>query len=139
VARIHLTTKISLWVFMLGFASLIHLLSITRFQGSQLLQNVIFYSIWAAFGYHLAKSKNKYSFRDYLPVLFISLFILSLPLLFAPELFSLNMLDNKFPPNSVYFIFSCAWVSLLLMLAPLLSAQTINKLGCVRKPCWCLM
>ena len=129
LAKIRLSVKIPLWIFMLGFALLIHLISLARFQGSELIQNTIFYSIWATLGYHLAKSKIGFTRRDYLPVLFISLTILISPFILSPGLFSLNMQDNKFPPNSVFFIFSCAWVSFLLMLTPLLNAQVINKLS----------
>jgi hypothetical protein len=129
LTKIRFPTKIPLWGYMIGFSLLIQLLSFVRFSGGYFLKFVVWYSIWAIFGYHAAKPEVKLGYRDYLPVFLIACSILLASRLFNPEPFSLNMQNNKFPPNFAYFIFTCAWVSLLLMLIPLLDTRWIEKLS----------
>jgi fucose 4-O-acetylase-like acetyltransferase len=129
LTKIRLPTRIPLWGFMIGFSLVIHFLSLTQFPGSGFLQSIVNFSIWAIFGFHAARQAGKLGYRDYLPVFFFASFILLASRLIHPEPFSLNMTKNKFPPNFAFFIFNCAWVSLLLMLSTLLDSRWIIKLS----------
>jgi peptidoglycan/LPS O-acetylase OafA/YrhL len=83
----------------------------------QLIKNTVFYAFWAAFGFMLAAMPKRWSVRDYLQVLVfgaVGMFAADAAL---PALVTLDMQDNKFPPNAIFFLFSCAWMALLLMAA----------------------
>jgi peptidoglycan/LPS O-acetylase OafA/YrhL len=126
LCKIPVFTKLPLWGYMAGGILLMYFCS---FLNSYFLKTTIFYFIWAAFGYHLAKPEVKLGVRDYLPVFLFSLLVLVMSQLITPAPFSLNMQANKFPPNAVFFMFSCAWISLLLMLMPSLDKQWLEKLS----------
>jgi fucose 4-O-acetylase-like acetyltransferase len=129
LTKISFPARIPLWGWMIGFSLVIQCLSVIQFPGSGFLQSIVTFSIWAIFGYHAARQAGKLGYRDYLPVFFLACSILLASRLVHPEPFSLNMTKNKFPPNFAFFIFNCAWISLLLILITRLDIRWINKLS----------
>lgn len=111
-----ITIGAPLWILAAGAAVLVFV--IDRFDTSQIgaVQIIVFYAIWTAFGFALAAAPARFSVRDYAFVLALSLGALAALLALFPEQVSLNMQTNKFPPNGVFFLFCCAWVSLILIL-----------------------
>lgn len=77
-------------------------------------QTIVFYALWAAFGFALAAAPGRYKARDFVLILVLALIALAAGAAWLPGA-TLNMQVNKFPPNLMFFAFSCAWVSLLLL------------------------
>lgn len=95
----------------------------------QLIKNTIFYALWASLGFVLAASPKRWSVRDYALVLALSLAGLFAAALLQPETVSLDMQQNKFPPNAMFFLFSCAWMAVLLIGSRALSVKQIDALA----------
>jgi len=92
----------------------------TFFEG---LLTPIFYMFWAWFGYQLAIGEKYSRVR----CAFIMLFCISS--LFAFSFFydiKLDMQDNKFPPNWIFFIFSTIWVMFLLFISSFVNSSKID-------------
>ena len=109
-----------LWILAAGAAVFVFVSD--RLDTSQIgaVQIIVFYAIWTAFGFALAAAPARFSVRDYALVLALSISALAALLALFPEQVSLNMQTNKFPPNGVFFLFCCAWVSLILILVKLM-------------------
>lgn len=98
-----------LWMIALIGGLIVFLLPIT----GELLQYGLFYLVWAVFGYHLAKSH--FSVKDYGLTLFAALVSIIGALIIYPDIVTLNMQRNKFPPNSIFYLFSVIWVCAILI------------------------
>ncbi len=81
----------------------------------QLIKNAVFYAFWASFGFILAAMPKRWSLGDYAVVLLLALAGMFGAAMLQPANVTLDMQHNKFPPNAVFFLFSCAWVALLLI------------------------
>lgn len=92
------------------------------------IQTIAFYALWAVFGFALIAEPGRFGSPSYLLMLALSLAAIAAIALFWPGA-SLNMQSNKFPPNVMFFAFSCAWMSLLLLLATSLSDAFVEKLA----------
>jgi peptidoglycan/LPS O-acetylase OafA/YrhL len=90
---------------------------------------IVFYSLWALFGFGLARAPSRFNVRDYTVVLALALAALAGALIVLSEQTTPDMQANKFPPNAVFFLFSCAWVSVFLIASKFISDQTIAKLA----------
>ncbi len=115
--------KAPLWRLAAGAAILVFV--VDRLDVSQIgaVQMIVFYAVWAAFGFALAAEPARFGVRDYALVLALALGALAALLALFPEQVNLNMQANKFPPNGVFFLFCCAWVSLILILVKLMNSS----------------
>lgn len=95
----------------------------------QLIKNTIFYAFWAAFGFMLAAAPKRWSIGDYALVLALSLVGMLGAATLQPASVTLDMQQNKFPPNAIFFLFSCAWMALLLIVCRGVSAKQIDTLA----------
>ena len=129
LARIRIRAAVPLWAYMAAAAFIIYLISLGWFKQMELFRNVVFYSLWAVFGYHLAASDSRLDRRDYLSVFVLALAALAAMWLLFRGDYSLDMQANKFPPNFVFFIFSCAWVALLLTVVSWLPKDSVAILS----------
>lgn len=93
------------------------------------IQQVVFYFLWAAFGYWLAAAHRHYTASDYWIVLALAASALAVGACFFPEQVSLDMQRNKFPPNVVFLGFNCAWVALLMLMAKTIRPSTVEALA----------
>lgn len=95
----------------------------------QLIKNTIFYAFWASFGFMLAASPKRWSIGDYALVLVLAVAGMVGAAMLAPAHVTLDMQYNKFPPNAVFFLFSCAWIGLLLIGARLVTPAQSEALA----------
>ncbi len=95
----------------------------------QLIKNTIFYGFWAAFGFMLAALPKRWSIGDYALVLVLSLAGMFAAAILAPANVTLDMQHNKFPPNGIFLLFSCAWMATLLIACRMVTARQIDALA----------
>lgn len=95
----------------------------------RLPQMIVFYSLWALFGFGLARAPARFTIKGYAVVLVLALAALAASLIVFDEQTTPDMQTNKFPPNAVFFLFSCAWVSAFLIASKFISDATIEKLA----------
>lgn len=81
----------------------------------QLIKNTVFYAFWASFGFMLAAMPKRWSLADYALVLVLATAGMAGAAMLQPASVTLDMQHNKFPPNAVFFLFSCAWMAALLI------------------------
>jgi peptidoglycan/LPS O-acetylase OafA/YrhL len=81
----------------------------------ELIKNGVFYSFWATFGFMLAAMPKRWSLGDYALVLVLSVAGMIGAAMLQPASVTLDMQHNKFPPNAIFFLFSCAWMAVLLI------------------------
>lgn len=81
----------------------------------QLIKNTVFYAFWASFGFTLAAMPKRWRVGDYAVVLALAAAGMFGAALLQPSSISLDMQHNKFPPNAMFFLFSCAWMAALLI------------------------
>jgi peptidoglycan/LPS O-acetylase OafA/YrhL len=90
------------------------------------IQMTVFYAVWAVFGVALAAAPARYGTRDYAIVFALALAALALMTLLFPGRISLDMQAHKFPPDAAFFLFSAAWVSLILILSRHVPARFVQ-------------
>ena len=81
----------------------------------QLIKNVVFYAFWASFGFMLAAMPKRWSIADYALVLVLAFAGMFGAAMLQPASVTLDMQHNKFPPNGMFFLFSCVWTAVLLI------------------------
>lgn len=91
-------------------------------------QTIAFYALWAVFGFALVAAPGRFGRGSFTLMLALSLAAIAVIAVFWPGA-SLNMQANKFPPNVMFFAFSCAWMSVLLLLAMSLGDSVVDKLA----------
>jgi len=117
VTRVRMPIAAPLWVWAgaaTAVAGLADWLDASRFGAGQM---VVFYGLWALFGYALAAAPQRYRIAELAVVLALSLIVLIAGVVLFPDLVSPDMQANKFPPNAVFFVFCCAWVAAILIAA----------------------
>lgn len=103
-------------------------LGTTTFQFlPDLLQTGLFYCLWALLGYSIMQKKP--ASKEYLLCFAIAAAALAATALIAPDSFTWNMQSNKFPPNNVFFLFSCLWASTLLLLGSIIPSIWSEKIS----------
>jgi peptidoglycan/LPS O-acetylase OafA/YrhL len=95
----------------------------------QLIKNTVFYAFWASFGFLLAAMPKRWSVGDYALVLALAAAGMIGAAMLAPASVTLDMQQNKFPPNALFFLFSCAWMALLLIAARFVTPAQSAALG----------
>lgn len=100
------------------------LLDPTHYHG----QTIAFYALWSLFGFALAAAPGRFGARDYALILALALGAMAAIYLWLPGA-TINMQSNKFPPNLMFYAFSCAWMAALLIGAASLSDDIVEKLA----------
>ncbi|MEQ1812466.1 MAG: acyltransferase [Terricaulis sp.] len=95
----------------------------------ELIKNAVFYSFWAAFGFMLAAMPKRWSITDYALVLMLAFAGMIGAAMLQPASVTLDMQHNKFPPNGMFFLFSCAWTAALLIGARLVTPAQSEALS----------
>lgn len=95
----------------------------------RLFAMIVFYGLWALFGFGVAAAPKRFGLRSYALVLVVSLVLLAAVLLLLPERTDTNMQHNKFPPNAVFYVFSCAWVSAVMIGVKMLRPDHVEALA----------
>lgn len=103
---------------------------------SDKIETTIFYLIWALFGYALGANPTKFSKLDYTSVLISSIVTLAVLAWQAPSGTTMDMQVNKFPPNTIFFVFCSSWVAgvLLLLRLSTVTPPVISVASTVLKP-----
>ncbi len=119
------------WMFGLTGALTVFALSQLTFPRpwDDLIKNGVFYAFWAIFGFMLAAAPRRWSVTDYAVLLVLAIALIFAGVIAAPQHVSLNMQENKFPPNAVFFLFSCAWMMAFLMASRFISDGQIKMLA----------
>jgi hypothetical protein len=121
---------------MLGATAVVYLLSLCDFPESALLKSVFFYLLWAIFGYHIATLGISAYKADYLKIEMISIVGLFIIFSLSNDTQIRIMQHNKFPPNAIFFLFNCIWVSIFLFLATVFQIQSQNLISYLAKQGW---
>jgi hypothetical protein len=87
------------------------------------------YLLWALFGFGLGAGTARFATRDYGVVLVGALAAMTAALTLYPAHTTAVMQANKFPPNAMFFLFSCAWAAAWLIAARLLDAKWVEGLA----------
>ncbi len=129
IAKLKFRQKFPLWLTMLGFTLIIYVLSSMKFELAYFLKTCIFYFLWACFGY-LLDGRLKIDRMQYVFVILTAIMLL----VFFKLLFtiSLDMQLNKFPPSWIFFLFSCAWVSSIMLILSYLKSHNLKFLASSR-------
>jgi peptidoglycan/LPS O-acetylase OafA/YrhL len=77
----------------------------------------------------LAAMPKRWSVGDYALVLALAAAGMIGAAMLAPASVTLDMQQNKFPPNALFFLFSCAWMALLLIAARFVTPAQSAALG----------
>lgn len=123
----NLNIKAPLWLLAIGAALITHLADFIDTTPVGAIQMIVFYTIWAGFGFALAANPKRFTARDYIIVLALSLAALFALFIASPA--TLNMQANKFPPTAIFFIFSSAWMSGFMLILPRLDRAWITSLA----------
>ena len=94
-----------------------------------LIKNAVFYAFWAAFGFMLAASPRRWSIGDYAVLLVFAIVAIAAAKLALPAQVSLDMQHNKFPPNAMFFLFSCAWMAVFLIAVRFVSDAQVEAMA----------
>lgn len=119
--------RLPLWVWALLGGAIVYaatLLDPTHYHG----QMIAFYALWALFGFALAAAPGRYGPRDFALILALAIAAMAVIYLWLPGA-TLDMQINKFPPNLMFYAFSCAWMAVLLMGAAAISDNLVQKLA----------
>jgi len=109
-----------LLILMLGIALFEMILSEIHLPArniENLIKQSVFYLIFSLFGYYLAHSKEYFRRVNFLTIAFVALALLALRVVIANDIHLLDMQINKFPPNALFFLFSCLWISVFLFIS----------------------
>jgi peptidoglycan/LPS O-acetylase OafA/YrhL len=101
----------------------------TAFPQHDLVQEAVFYGMWAVFGVLIAAQPGRYRSGEYVLVMVLAIAAIVAARLAFPAAVSLEMQVNKFPPNGIFFLFSCAWMAAWLLAFRALGAARTQKLA----------
>ncbi|MBY0562567.1 MAG: acyltransferase [Hyphomonadaceae bacterium] len=116
-----------LWSQALGAAALVLAVDLLDTTRLGMVQTIVFYALWAAFGFALAANYARTKLADFLLMGGIAAAALAAAFALMPDQLTFQMQSNKFPPNALFFLFCCVWVSVFLVLARLLSPQLLQQ------------
>lgn len=97
------------------------------FKLGALEKNLVTYAIWSLLGFAVASMPAGALPRRWQ---MIAVFLLCVVLLYLSYLFSfasMDMQQNKFPPNAVFFIFCLGWISLLVFGLSFVKDATLDR------------
>lgn len=121
--------KLPLWLWAaIGTAIMVaaNLADTTRLGWAQM---IVFYALWAVFGFALAAAPKRAAPTALLIVLVLCIAAMATAYIIWPERFSISMQANKFPPNALFFVFCSAWIALILLIAPRVPKPMVEGLA----------
>ena len=89
-------------------------ISKAHFPGHDIIKQAVFYLIFSLLGYYMARANEYFSRASVGHVAIVAAILLMVFTVAEGNVHVLNMQVNKFPPNGIFFLFSCLWVSLFL-------------------------
>jgi fucose 4-O-acetylase-like acetyltransferase len=98
-------------------------------RATELGRESVSYMLWALFGFGLGAGAARFATREYGTVLAGALAAMALALTLYPTHTTAVMQANKFPPNAMFFLFSCAWVAVWLIASRVIDAKWIESLA----------
>jgi peptidoglycan/LPS O-acetylase OafA/YrhL len=115
VSRIGVPWRPDLLVWVAGCLILALGFSALRFQGEDLVKPVVFFSLFSALGFHMVRQSGYFSQVRWAWIASLCLALLAL-LALRGGAQKLDMQVNKFPPNYIYFLFSCLWLAVFMLI-----------------------
>jgi Acyltransferase family len=85
------------------------------FPAESTLKQAAFYLVFSLLGYYMARSGEYFRGANFSRIAIVAVIALVSIAVFGGGRL-MNMQDNKFPPNYIFFLFSCLWVSLFLFI-----------------------
>ncbi len=106
-------------------------ISKAHFPGQEIIKQAVFYLVFSLLGYYMARANEYFSRVNFGQVAIVAAILLMMIVIAEGNFRALNMHVNKFPPNGIFFLFSCLWVSLFLILWVKVPwfLETFKKLG----------
>ena len=106
-------------------------ISKAHFPGQDIIKQVVFYLVFSLLGYYMARANEYFSHANFGQVAIVAAILLMVIAIAEGNVRVLDMQANKFPPNGIFFLFSCLWVSLFLFLSVKVSwfLEAFKKLG----------
>jgi len=129
LARLPVWRMAPLWVWAASGALIVLAVDTYWPRATELDRESVSYMLWALFGFGLGAGAARFATRDYGIVLVGALAAMTLALTLYPTHTTAVMQANKFPPNAMFFLFSCAWVAVWLIAARMLDAKWIEGLA----------
>jgi peptidoglycan/LPS O-acetylase OafA/YrhL len=117
------------WALMLIGLLIVFGLNQMAFPQHDLVQEAVFYGMWAVFGVLIVAQPGRYRSSEYVLVLGLAIAAIAAARLAFPAAVTLAMQANKFPPNAIFFLFSCAWMAAWLLSFRALGAARTQKLA----------
>ena len=118
-----------LWVWACAGALIVLAVDVLWPRTDMVGRETVTYVLWAVFGFGLGAGAARFATRDYGIALAGALAAMTLALTLYPTHTTAVMQANKFPPNALFFLFSCAWVAVWLIAARMLDAKWIEGLA----------
>lgn len=92
------------------------ILSKIHFFGESIIKQSIFYLIFSLLGYYMAHDKDYFRRINFFHTSIFTGSLLLFITIVKGDFHVMNMQTNKFPPNHIFFLFSCLWISLFLFI-----------------------
>ncbi|MBS0386576.1 MAG: acyltransferase [Proteobacteria bacterium] len=118
-----------LWVWAASGTLIVLAVDTFWLRATELDRESVTYLLWALFGFGLGAGTARFATRDYGVVLVAALAAMAAALTLYPTHVTAVMQSNKFPPNAMFFLFSCAWVAAWLIAARMIDAKRIEALA----------
>ncbi|MFZ2029842.1 MAG: acyltransferase family protein [Vitreimonas sp.] len=129
LARLPAWRMAPLWVWATSGALIVLAVDTYWTRATELDRESVSYMLWALFGFGLGAGAARSATRDYGMVLVAALAAMAAALTLYPANTTAVMQANKFPPNAMFFLFSCAWAAAWLIAARVLDAKWIDNLA----------
>ena len=121
-----------LWVWAASGALIVLAVDTFWLRATELDRESVTYLLWALFGFGLGAGTARFATRDYGIVLVAALAAMATALTLYPTHVTAVMQTNKFPPNAMFFLFSCAWVAVWLIAARMIDVKWVESLAQAR-------
>ena len=118
-----------LWVWAASGALIVLAVDTYWLRATELDRESVSYMLWALFGFGLGAGAARFATRDYGIVLVAALAAMAAALTLYPTHNTAVMQANKFPPNAMFFLFSCAWVAVFMIAARVVDAKWVEGLA----------
>jgi surface polysaccharide O-acyltransferase-like enzyme len=128
-ARVPAWEKAPLWTWAIVGTLIIFAIDALRMPSLRLVEMVVFYGLWALFGFGLAAAPRRFGAHDFWVLLALALAALAAAYMVFRGHTDIDMQRNKFPPNAMFFLFSCAWMSVFMLIVKAMDPEWIEALA----------
>lgn len=112
VTRLQPFTNPNILAIVFGMTAIVFVMSRLHFWYEGTLKGTIFYLLFALFGYYLGQSRSYWKKVQFSTIAMIAGVALISIAFLRGDVRVLDMQANKFPPNYLFFLFSCFWMAL---------------------------